>query len=443
MAILEKINKIQTDNFKPRLLVISRWQKLPKGFSRICNDLYSTNIWQKEFDVIHYATQRPLNLKECVEEHDIITISATSEEKQLFLLLQSLRPDIVLYIGDVFNLLPYESVLNSYSGIKIAYLFLDAENIPFTWNKILKSFHILVSATEFGTKELKKFDINNSLSKDVLNIEENILTINPPINQDIFKLIKYEKKEGLKTFNKINPKDFLLLNIFENMPRKGLWYSIELLSRLQKITKETRKNNKIKLILHTNIEKHEIESLRYFDLEEDSIILTEKKDNIKDLLSLYYLADLTINTSVSEGWGLPITESLLCGTPVIAPSHSGCFGATGQEVPELKKDVENMFLYNVEDPKIYMYNTNSVMFCKVPNVMNAAKKAYKYVESFYKDQKYILQARNLGVLRSSYIFKEKIAQEWLDLFLKLKRESSFDRKENLEVKLMNINFIRI
>ena len=38
--------------------------------------------------------------------------------------------------------------------------------------------------------------------------------------------------------------------------------------------------------------------------------------------SLYGAADLLLTTSLGEGWGLPVTEALACGTPVVVPMHT-------------------------------------------------------------------------------------------------------------------------
>lgn len=52
---------------------------------------------------------------------------------------------------------------------------------------------------------------------------------------------------------------------------------------------------------------------------------TEMKEPGKPCLaSVYAMADLYLTTTLGEGWGLGITESLACGTPVAMPNHTSC-----------------------------------------------------------------------------------------------------------------------
>ncbi len=40
------------------------------------------------------------------------------------------------------------------------------------------------------------------------------------------------------------------------------------------------------------------------------------------LCKIYNAADLLLSTSLGEGWGLPLTEAMACGTPVAGPKHT-------------------------------------------------------------------------------------------------------------------------
>lgn len=42
------------------------------------------------------------------------------------------------------------------------------------------------------------------------------------------------------------------------------------------------------------------------------------------LAALMACADVGLNTSLGEGWGMPITEWMACGVPVVAPAIAGC-----------------------------------------------------------------------------------------------------------------------
>jgi glycosyltransferase involved in cell wall biosynthesis len=41
-----------------------------------------------------------------------------------------------------------------------------------------------------------------------------------------------------------------------------------------------------------------------------------------DLARMYNAADLTLSTSLGEGWGFSFTEALACGCPLALPMHT-------------------------------------------------------------------------------------------------------------------------
>ena len=61
---------------------------------------------------------------------------------------------------------------------------------------------------------------------------------------------------------------------------------------------------------------------------DSSRLIFLKNVSIEELPSIYKLADLFIYPSVFEGFGIPIIESLVSGTPVIT-TKDGCFSEAG------------------------------------------------------------------------------------------------------------------
>ena len=60
-----------------------------------------------------------------------------------------------------------------------------------------------------------------------------------------------------------------------------------------------------------------------------------------DLVAIYNLANLTLLSSYYEGFGLPVLESMTCGTPVVASNIAS--------IPEISKD--NIFFCEPTDPQ--------------------------------------------------------------------------------------------
>ena len=60
----------------------------------------------------------------------------------------------------------------------------------------------------------------------------------------------------------------------------------------------------------------------YFNLH-DNIVFSTERVGFDQLNEYYNLADFTINTSHSEGFGLSTLESMMTGTPIIAPMTGG------------------------------------------------------------------------------------------------------------------------
>jgi hypothetical protein len=56
---------------------------------------------------------------------------------------------------------------------------------------------------------------------------------------------------------------------------------------------------------------------------EYKVVLDETRRTPEEMVSFYNLADVTVNVSSNEGFGLSIAESIMCGTPVIATVTGG------------------------------------------------------------------------------------------------------------------------
>lgn len=131
----------------------------------------------------------------------------------------------------------------------------------------------------------------------------------------------------------IKPTDFLMVNVNQNSRRKAVWASLVLLAEMKKTT---WLKSPAKLLLHCppvfdGIDLEAIGRQLGLDYGVDwahtgntwtaANIPQWTEAQIRDL---YHAADLTLTTSLGEGWGLSITEALATGCPVAAPAHTSC-----------------------------------------------------------------------------------------------------------------------
>lgn len=128
----------------------------------------------------------------------------------------------------------------------------------------------------------------------------------------------------------VSPDDFLIVNVNMNQRRKGLIQTLEIFKRIKEIHVGTHGGG-VKLYMHMR-RANEGEGVdlgvaaAQLGLGNDVLFPPEELwprglDEM-GLARLYNMADLLLTTSLGEGWGLPITEAMACGTPVAGPRHT-------------------------------------------------------------------------------------------------------------------------
>jgi len=125
-------------------------------------------------------------------------------------------------------------------------------------------------------------------------------------------------------------------NARRKRPNDLLWAWSKFLSRLEK----EEGHRKAVLLMHTDPFDNEGPNLlalrEHFGLRENIIFSTERV-GFDQLNEYYNLSDFTINVSHSEGFGLSTLESMMTGTPIIAP----CTGGQTRQVIDHRDGSEN------------------------------------------------------------------------------------------------------
>lgn len=197
-----------------------------------------------------------------------------------------------------------------------------------------------VPAPVYNREFYESCDALFGISKQTVNINKMVLGkksknkiieyVPHGLNNEVFKPLD-ETNEKFKTFkNKLfdgKKYDFALLFNSRNIRRKSIPDTL-LAWKLFVDQLPESKAKKTALILKTdpidgngtNIPKV-IEY--FFDDSPTEIIMVGQKISTEEMSFLYNCTDGTILLSSNEGWGLSLTESLLCGNPVIANVTGG------------------------------------------------------------------------------------------------------------------------
>ena len=129
------------------------------------------------------------------------------------------------------------------------------------------------------------------------------------------------KSEARKRFG-LSDDQFVVLNVNTNQWRKRH----DLTMRAFKMLLEQVPN--AVLVLHaqgTNIMGQDLKQLaQYIGIGDNVLMVHDHKKALTDdeMVDLYNCADVQINTSAGEGWGLPAFEGAACGVPQLVPDWS-------------------------------------------------------------------------------------------------------------------------
>jgi hypothetical protein len=184
-------------------------------------------------------------------------------------------------------------------------------------------------------------DLLMGISKQTVNINRLVLGdkadsrilkyIPHGLNDEIFKPLDKsdsELKEFKKNLFKGKEYDFALLFNSRNIRRKQIPDSmLAFRSFLDSLPYEEAL--KCRFVLHTEISTDhgtDLAKVKEFLFDEkyfDCVQFSLSKIDRKTLNFLYNIADVQILLTSNEGWGLTLTESMLCGTPIIANVTGG------------------------------------------------------------------------------------------------------------------------
>ncbi len=309
-------------------------------------------------------------------------------------------PHVILKIVPLLSKIRTEKRRQNKKNFKSIFYFpIDGRPLPEDFEQF-DFFDKIVTYTEFARKELL------AVRPELHNKLEVILHgVNPrnfyPLSPEKTKLFRedYFGKNASKT---------IVLSVNRNQPRKDIPTTILAFEYYQ-----TQFNHNAFLYLHMTptdpMGWNLYTIMKQMNLKEGEDYMFPSEDqwhaasSMETLNAIYNAADVFISTTSGEGWGLTITEAMMCHCPVVAPDHSSIaeIGGHGARIFELKE------LY----PFCTHYDSMFRWQCDYEEV---AEKIHQVVTEPELAQKKIK-------LASEYmqtITWDKICKRWIDLFQK-------------------------
>lgn len=146
------------------------------------------------------------------------------------------------------------------------------------------------------------------------------------VNSDLFAPVTAEGKKKLREAN-LDPRDVDRFIVFWNNRNARRKQSGSLLWWWNDWIKERGLEGKAQLIMHTDPKDVHGQDLfhiaNHLELNNREVVFSTQKLEPELIPTFYQMADVTINISDAEGFGLSTLESLSCGTPIIATMTGG------------------------------------------------------------------------------------------------------------------------
>lgn len=243
-------------------------------------------------------------------------------EDRLVNILNNAKFDILFILNDVWVVNNYLSVIKA--QVKkplpkiVVYFPVDSENHDPEWYKNFDIVNRAVTYTEFGRSVVNDPHCNENVKLDI---------IPHGTDQKVFYK-KYTNRRDAKIAvlgGTRDPNSFILLNANRNQPRKRLDVTMEAF----KLFAEGKDD--VLLHMHCGVRDAHIDVAKLSQRLgiDNKLVLTNLNPGVQmvsdaELNDIYNAADVGLNSSMGEGWGLTATEHALTGAPQIVPDHSSC-----------------------------------------------------------------------------------------------------------------------
>lgn len=195
---------------------------------------------------------------------------------------------------------------------------------------------------------------------------------------------------------------------------------------LDKIEKE-HGHRKATLIMHTDPMDNEgpnlfkvVENLEI----ESNVFFSNNRLEFEKMNILYNISDVCLTISFAEGFGLSTLESMMCGTPIIAPKTGGLF----RQVVDHRDGTENGVALDIKVKTLVGSQTVPYIYEDYADINDAAEGIYKLYSKSDKEKS------DLSKKVYNYASGEFKLQKTVDMWHETLLKTIKDYKENKDKK---------
>mgnify|MGYP003624217810 FL=1 len=244
------------------------------------------------------------------------------------------------------------------------------------------------------------------------------------VDENIFKPLPEEEIRGFKEAKNLDGKLICFWNN-RNARRKQsgslIYWFKEFLDKVG--------SDKATLIMHTDpkdVHGQDLEAIIHeLGLTDGQVLFSKEKVGPADLAMVYNMADITINISDAEGFGLATLESLSCGTPIIVNMTGG--------LQDQVTDGENWFGIGIEPSSKAIIGSQQVPYIYEDRInkedfVNALVKMYEMGPAARKE----LGSAGRAYTQKNFNF-DNFVEQWDHLLTDINEElGSWDSRTNYQ-----------
>lgn len=388
---------IITPDMKIKVMVLADSPTVTTGFGHVCKEilnlLYETGYY--DFEIVginHDGSPHDLPYKIYPAFNGLMNDAAYRDiyGKQRFLdLLGEGRADIVYIIQDTFVIEQHkfgqriaETNLELPADKKFASIFyFPIDSTPKqSWidNSVILAHHP-VAYTKYAYEEVLKLytvgedslldEKTKSLNAEKLDALKNSMNIiYHGVNLDNFFPQDAETKLSLREQFWADKKDkFVFINVNRNQPRKDLFRTMLAFKKLLDKRRAEGKDD-VYLYMHCNIydsglnlidmsKQIQLVEGEEFGFPRPEMFNVAQAFPVSVVNDLYNAADAMVTTTLGEGWGLSLSESMAVKIPIIAPDHTSVpeiIGKTKEGIAErgLIVKTDNCFVQRDDNSRV-------------------------------------------------------------------------------------------
>jgi len=307
-------------------------------------------------------------------------------DKKVYPFLGMPKLDVVISIGTLSTIVLFTKLAALAALASRVFAYAAVEGIPRNLTPFsplanlaskINKLHIVVPS-EYARQELQGVGMKVEM---VIPHGVDLKEINRARNSEDIVTPRDEKIQVLSVFS----------SLFQERKRLGLYLLLLAWSRL---SKETRKNAKIVLKVPAGTADVVEQIARSLKLAKNEYVILDQWFSRDLMLNSFRSADIYLHGTLADAFGLPLIESMACGTPVIALNAQPWNEIVNEEVGwlvDIEKEIlvrrSNSFslIQRLRIPKIGDLSSkieNAIQFCYSRNYQKLSQRCVEHASKF-------------------------------------------------------------